>query len=69
MTQKVFQIILPSDLTCRAVRALYNGDLSFNLLYQSPVGNAPGTLVGLLLAHLHHTLLDSNIRLSEYRVR
>ncbi|KAL0818643.1 hypothetical protein ABMA28_009067 [Loxostege sticticalis] len=50
-----------------AVRALYNGDLSFNLLYQSPVGNAPGTLVGLLLAHLHHTLLDSNIRLSEYR--
>ncbi|XP_028174036.1 O-acyltransferase like protein-like [Ostrinia furnacalis] len=50
-----------------AVRALYSGDLSFNLLYQSPLGNAPGALVGLLLAHLHHALLDANVRLSDYR--
>ncbi|XP_063833267.1 O-acyltransferase like protein-like [Ostrinia nubilalis] len=50
-----------------AVRALYSGDLSFNLLYQSPLGNAPGALAGLLLAHLHHALLDANVRLSDYR--
>lgn len=51
------------------MRALYEGDLSFNLLYQSPLGNAPGMLVGLLLAHLHHALLDENVRLADYRVR
>jgi hypothetical protein len=53
---------------CRAVRSLYSGDLSFNVLYQSPLGNAAGALAGLLLAHVHHSLRDRDVRLATYRV-
>ncbi|CAG9791133.1 unnamed protein product [Diatraea saccharalis] len=49
-----------------AVRALYRGEASFNVLYQSPLGNAPGALVGLLLAHLHHELRDRHVQLNNY---
>ncbi|XP_026737166.1 O-acyltransferase like protein-like [Trichoplusia ni] len=51
-----------------SVRVSYNGDMSFNLLYQSPLGNLPGALAGLLLAHLHHALLDNDVQLPRYKV-
>ncbi|KAM3957874.1 nose resistant to fluoxetine protein 6 [Aphomia sociella] len=51
-----------------SIRVLYNGDASFNVLYQSPLGNLPGALAGLLLAHLHHALLDRQICLKDYKV-
>ncbi|XP_073947899.1 nose resistant to fluoxetine protein 6-like isoform X2 [Choristoneura fumiferana] len=44
------------------VRATYRGEASFNVLYQSPLGNAPGALAGLLLAHAHHALLARDAR-------
>ncbi|XP_060806739.1 nose resistant to fluoxetine protein 6 [Amyelois transitella] len=50
------------------IRETYRGDLSFNILYQSPLGNLPGALAGLLLAHAHHYLLDSHRSLNEYKV-
>ncbi|KAJ0173383.1 hypothetical protein K1T71_011559 [Dendrolimus kikuchii] len=50
------------------VRATYKGESSFNVMYQSPLSNAPGALAGLLLAHLHHYLLDNHITLHHYRV-
>lgn len=52
----------------RLVRAIYRGESSFNVLYQSPLSNLPGALAGLLLAHLHHYLLDTGVDLSEYKV-
>ncbi|XP_059045951.1 nose resistant to fluoxetine protein 6-like [Achroia grisella] len=51
-----------------SIRVLYKGDASFNLLYQSPLGNLPGALAGLLLAHLHHALLDRRVQLNDYKV-
>nr|XP_037872323.1 O-acyltransferase like protein isoform X3 [Bombyx mori] len=50
-----------------SVRTTYSTEPSFNVLYQSPLGNVPGALAGLLLAHLHHQLLDSRIVLSKYK--
>ncbi|XP_063541472.1 nose resistant to fluoxetine protein 6-like isoform X2 [Cydia strobilella] len=49
------------------VRMKYYGDLSFNILYQSPLGNAPGTLAGLLLAYVHHEMLERNKQPQQYR--
>ncbi|XP_063388976.1 nose resistant to fluoxetine protein 6-like [Cydia fagiglandana] len=49
------------------VRVKYYGDLSFNILYQSPLGNAPGTLAGLLLAYVHHEMLERNKQPQQYR--
>ncbi|KAG6458584.1 hypothetical protein O3G_MSEX010927 [Manduca sexta] len=51
-----------------AVRTTYSNERSFDLLYQSPLGNVPGALAGLLLAHVHHALLDSRARLADYKV-
>ncbi|XP_021193720.3 O-acyltransferase like protein [Helicoverpa armigera] len=51
-----------------SVRLAYDGERSFNVLYQSPLGNVPGALAGLLLAHLHHALLDHDVPLSRYKV-
>lgn len=51
-----------------AVRAAYAGDVSFNWLYQSALGNAPGALAGLLLAFLHHDLLRRGVRLERHKV-
>lgn len=50
-----------------AVRAAYAGDVSFNWLYQSALGNAPGALAGLLLAFLHHDLLRRGVRLERHK--
>ncbi|XP_053616969.1 nose resistant to fluoxetine protein 6-like isoform X2 [Plodia interpunctella] len=50
------------------IRETYRGDLSFNLLYQSPLGNLPGALAGLLLAHAHHALLDAQRCLNDYKL-
>ncbi|CAH2986496.1 unnamed protein product [Chilo suppressalis] len=52
-----------------AVRALYRGSASFNAVYQSPLGNAPGALAGLLLAHLTHQLREHypHLHLGHYR--
>ncbi|XP_045539295.1 nose resistant to fluoxetine protein 6 [Papilio machaon] len=44
------------------VRAIYHGDASFNVLYQSPLGNAAGALCGLLLAHAHHALRRAGLQ-------
>ncbi|XP_049879345.1 O-acyltransferase like protein-like [Pectinophora gossypiella] len=49
------------------VRAIYSGEASFNVLYQSPLSNSPGALAGLLLAHAHHALLDARINLNNYK--
>lgn len=54
--------------TSRLVRAIYRGESSFNVLYQSPLSNSPGALAGLLLAHLHHHLLDARVVLAEHKV-
>uniref|UniRef100_A0A2H1VKS3 SFRICE_016604 n=1 Tax=Spodoptera frugiperda TaxID=7108 RepID=A0A2H1VKS3_SPOFR len=45
----------------------YREEPSFNVLYQSPLGNVPGALAGLLLAHLHHALLDLDVQLPRYK--
>ncbi|XP_068623694.1 O-acyltransferase like protein-like [Battus philenor] len=45
-----------------SVRAVYDGDTSFNVLYQSPLGNAAGALCGLLLAHAQQALGRAGIR-------
>ncbi|KAJ8710949.1 hypothetical protein PYW07_008191 [Mythimna separata] len=52
-----------------SVRLAYKGESSFNVLYQSPLGNVPGALAGLLLAHLQHALLDMDVQLPRYKVR
>ncbi|XP_075983443.1 nose resistant to fluoxetine protein 6-like [Anticarsia gemmatalis] len=51
-----------------SVRVSYEGEPTFNVLYQSPLGNVPGALAGLLLAHIHHTLLDNDVQLHRYKV-
>ncbi|XP_052751686.1 nose resistant to fluoxetine protein 6-like [Galleria mellonella] len=51
-----------------SVRVVYRGEASFNVLYQSPLGNLPGALAGLLLAHLHHALLQRGVPLNDYKV-
>ncbi|XP_034827888.1 O-acyltransferase like protein-like [Maniola hyperantus] len=51
-----------------SVRLAYNGDTSFNVLYQSPLGNATGALAGLLLAHLHHALTRASLRITDSKV-
>lgn len=53
---------------CRSVWLAYREEPSFNVLYQSPLGNVPGALAGLLLAHLHHALLDLDVQLPRYKV-
>ena len=55
-------------VVCRSVRLAYHAEASFNVLYQSPLGNVPGALAGLLLAHLHHALLDMHVQLDHYKV-
>ncbi|XP_023942009.2 O-acyltransferase like protein [Bicyclus anynana] len=47
------------------IRVEYRGNLSFNLLYQSPLGNSAGALAGLLLAHVHHALSGANVRIAD----
>ncbi|KAI5638740.1 O-acyltransferase like protein [Phthorimaea operculella] len=49
------------------VRVAYSGESSFNVMYQSPLSNSPGALAGLLLAFIHHTLLDKRIHLNDYK--
>ncbi|OWR54852.1 hypothetical protein KGM_207137 [Danaus plexippus plexippus] len=44
-----------------SVRLQYSGEASFNWLYQSPLGNAPGALAGLLLAHAQRRLPRSGL--------
>ncbi|KOB73540.1 Uncharacterized protein OBRU01_10546 [Operophtera brumata] len=51
-----------------SVRVTYRGAASFNMLYQSPLGNAPGALTGVLLAHAHHYIRSSHTRLGDYKV-
>ncbi|CAG5047420.1 unnamed protein product [Parnassius apollo] len=51
-----------------SVRATYHGDASFNVLYQSPLGNAVGALCGLLLAHAHHALRRAGLRPEECQI-
>lgn len=38
------------------------------MLYQSPLGNVPGALAGLVLAHTHHLLLDRGFKAEEHPV-
>ncbi|XP_052739155.1 O-acyltransferase like protein-like [Bicyclus anynana] len=47
------------------IRVEYRGDLTYNLLYQSPLGNSAGALAGLLLAHVHHALSGANVRIAD----
>ncbi|CAB3245513.1 unnamed protein product [Arctia plantaginis] len=51
-----------------SVRVSYKGEPSFNVLYQSPLANVSGALAGLLLAHIHHTLLDNDIQLNHRKM-
>lgn len=51
-----------------SVRVSYHDEPSFNVLYQSPLANVPGALAGLLLAHLHHTLLDNGVQLQRHKL-
>ncbi|XP_038212221.1 O-acyltransferase like protein-like [Zerene cesonia] len=51
-----------------AIRSGYAGENAFDMIYQSPVGNAPAVLAGLLLAHLHYQLRDSGVRITEYKL-
>ncbi|CAG9126561.1 unnamed protein product [Plutella xylostella] len=48
------------------IRRAYHGEASFNVLYQSPLGNVPGALAGLVLAHTHHLLLDRGFKAEEH---
>ncbi|CAG5047425.1 unnamed protein product [Parnassius apollo] len=58
-----------TDITInKSVRATYHGDASFNVLYQSPLGNAVGALCGLLLAHAHHALRRAGLRPEECQI-
>ncbi|KAF9815714.1 hypothetical protein SFRURICE_009231 [Spodoptera frugiperda] len=62
--------VLPGLTTAgifRSVWLAYREEPSFNVLYQSPLGNVPGALAGLLLAHLHHALLDLDVQLPRYK--
>lgn len=51
-----------------SVRSSYREEPSFNVLYQSPLANVSGALAGLLLAHIHHMLLDNDINLNSRKV-
>ncbi|VVC88286.1 unnamed protein product [Leptidea sinapis] len=51
-----------------SVLVAYGGEPSFNVLYQSPLGNASASLAGLLLAHLHHALGDAGVRIADHKV-
>ncbi|XP_041972318.1 nose resistant to fluoxetine protein 6-like [Aricia agestis] len=50
------------------VRDEYVGVSTFDVLYQSPWGNAFAALTGLLLAHAHRTIKTSNYDLRSYKV-
>ncbi|CAK1552423.1 unnamed protein product [Leptosia nina] len=50
-----------------SVRVAYGGEASFNVLYQSPLGNAAATFGGLLLAHIHHKLKEDGIHVTEMK--
>ncbi|CAF4804007.1 unnamed protein product [Pieris macdunnoughi] len=50
-----------------SVRASYGGEASFNVLYQSPLGNAPAAIGGLLLALIHREMKDRGVSLSQQK--
>ncbi|GBP97501.1 Nose resistant to fluoxetine protein 6 [Eumeta japonica] len=51
-----------------AVHAQYVGDPTFARLYQSPLGNAPSALAGLLVAHAHYRIIDAGVHFHEHKV-
>lgn len=52
----------------RNVRTMFSGEPTFSEYYTKPWGSLPASLLGLLVAHLHHHLYQRGFKPEEHKV-